>query len=263
MRAGVVQRVCRTRRLCWGRFEWSRGAAETRRPVWGFFPRLRVSAVLSVLGTLLCAEFATAQTADPPINRLEAAFSAGWLGGAGLGGADANLRTRTGGEYLLFTTASRVAAVPAIEARASYSLTRRYALEARFGFSRPRLRTSVSGDIEGVPEIEVEERFDQYTFEGAIVVMLPGLRFASLVPFASAGGGYLRQLHEGLTLIEEGVLYHVGGGVKHALFARQQGFLKGAGVRGDVRLNILTGGIELEEKPRLHVAALGGVFVTF
>jgi hypothetical protein len=212
---------------------------------------------------LLGADVAAAQTADPPIHRFEAAFSAGWLGGAGLGGADANLRTRTGGDYLLFSTDSRIAAAPAIEARASYSLTRRYTLEARFGFTRPRLRTSVSADVEGAPGIEIEERFDQYTFEGAIVVMLPGLRFASLLPFASAGSGYLRQLHEGLTLIEEGVAYHVGGGVTRSLFARQRGLFKAAGLRGDVRLYVLTGGIELEEKARPHVAALGGGFVRF
>jgi hypothetical protein len=207
---------------------------------------------------------ARAQAADDAVvRRPEAALSAGWLGGSGFGGADANLRTRTGGDYLLFTTDSRIASTPALEARISYALTRRFAVEGRFGFSRPDLRTSISGDVEGAPPIDVAERIDQYTFEGALVVTLPGLRFTSLVPFVSGGAGYLRQLHEGLTLVEEGVLYHLGGGVKHSLFARQRRFIKAAGFRGDVRLHVLTGGIELAESARTHVAALGGFFVTF
>jgi hypothetical protein len=218
-----------------------------------------------VLAMLVVPAVAAAQSslAEPPLHRVEAAFSAGWLAGTTLGAADANLRTRTGNDYLLFSTDSRFGGAPMLEARASYALTRRYTVEARAGFSRPELRTTISGDVEGAPGIDVTERIDQYTFEGALIVMLPGLRFASLEPFASGGAGYLRQLHEGQTLVEEGVVYHVGGGVKHALFARQQGLLKAAGFRGDLRWYVLTGGIDLDAGSRQHLAAIGGFFVTF
>ena len=247
----------------------NRGVAEPGRSRASLIPRYRVSAVCgrSVVAVALILSLvpvaALGQGTEPPLRRPEAAFSGGWLGGSGFGGADANLRTRTGGDYLLFTTDSRLASTPALEARVSYALTRRFAVEGRFGFSRPDLRTSISGDVEGAPPIDVAERIDQYTFEGALVVMLPGLRFTSLVPFVSGGAGYLRQLHEGRTLVEEGVLYHIGGGVKHSLFARQRRFIKAAGFRGDVRLHVVTGGIELAESARTHVAALGGFLVTF
>jgi hypothetical protein len=200
---------------------------------------------------------------EPPPRRLEAAFAAGWLGGGGLGAAAANLRTSGSGDYLLFTTDTRFAAAPMIEARVAYPLTSRYTIEGRFGFSRPELRTSISGDVENAPALRVAEPVDQYTFEGALVVMLSGLRFASLVPFASGGAGYLRQLHEGQTLVEEGVAYHVGGGVKRPLFARQRGLVKAAGVRGDARLYVFSHGVEFDGGARLQGSVLGSVFVTF
>jgi hypothetical protein len=205
-----------------------------------------------------------AQTAGEPLpGRPEASFSAGWRGGSSFGSADANLRTRTGGDYLLFSTDSRMVGAPALEARASYALTRRYALEGRFTASRPELHTSISADVEGAADLEVAEQVDHYTFEGALVVMVPALRVGPLLPFASVGAGYLRQLHEGLTLVEEGITYHVGGGARHTLFLRRQGALKSAGLRGDVRLNVLTGGIELGDGTRTHVSASGGFFVGF
>jgi hypothetical protein len=203
-------------------------------------------------------------TANPPdAGRFEAAFAVGWFGSAGLGDRDANLRTRTGGDYRLFGTESRFDAAPVIEARGGYALTPRYIVEGRVGISHPELSTSITGDAENAPDLTVAERIDQYTFEGALVALFPGLRFASFVPFASGGAGYLRQLHEGQTLVEEGVAYHLGGGVRRSLFARDGGWVRGAGIRVDARVYILTGGIELDDQPRAHPAVAGSFFVSF
>jgi hypothetical protein len=200
---------------------------------------------------------------ETPLRRIEAAFAGGWLSGAGLSDADANLRTRDGADYRLFSTDSRFVAAPVIEARVAYSLTRTYTVEGRFGFARPDLRTSISADVENAPPLSVSERIDQYTIEAALIVMLNGLRIASLVPFASGGVGYLRQLHEGQTLVEQGVVYHLGGGVKHLLFARTEGLLKAAGVRGDARVYLVNGGVALDDGVRPHAAVAAGFFVTF
>ena len=48
-----------------------------------------------------------------------------------------------------------------------------------------------------------------------------------LRPFVTAGGGYLRQLHEGLTVIEEGRVFYVGGGARYWIFARARGVPQG------------------------------------
>lgn len=217
--------------------------------------------VLVLIGT---PAFADAQTAsEPEVRRIEAAFAVGWLGGAGLGDRDANLRTRTGDDYRLFSTESRVDAAPGIEARGAYALTSRYVVEGRVAISHPNLSTSIAADAENAPALTVSERIDQYTFEGALVALFPGLRFASLVPFASGGAGYLRQLHEGQTLVEEGVAYHLGGGVRRSFFARDSGWVRGAGVRADLRVYILTDGIEFDGQARVHPAVSGSFYVGF
>jgi hypothetical protein len=82
-------------------------------------------------------------------------------------------------------------------------------------------------------------------------------------PFAVGGGGYLRQLHEGLMVTEEGHLFYFGGGARRMLMSRARGFLRGLGVRGDVRWNILSGGITVEDKTRNHISVSGSVFVVF
>ncbi len=234
-----------------------RGRRRTRPPARGWRAALAAAAVASCLAV---PSPAAAQTGDAP--GLEAAFAFGWIGGLSFGSADANLRTRTGDDYLLFTTDSRMGGAPAIEARASHGIGRRYAVEGRFGFARPELRTSISGDAEGAPELEVAEQIDQYTFEGALLVLFGGAG-RTVRPFVSAGAGYLRQLHEGQTLVEHGVVYHVGGGVRAPFFARQQGAITTAGVRADVRLNLHSGGAALADGLASKVSIAGGVFVGF
>jgi hypothetical protein len=206
---------------------------------------------------------ADAQVNDPVRHRPEVAIAGGWLAGAALGDGDANLRTREGDDSRLFSTSSRFAGAPGLELRVGLPLTRRYAVEGRVGFVHPEMRTAIAADAEGAPAVTVAERIDQYTVEGAVVMMLDGWSVGRLVPFASGGAGYLRQLHEGQTLVEEGIVYHAGGGVKHPLFARPNGWVRGAGLRGDVRLSVLTGGIDLDAGARTHASVSGSVYVTF
>lgn len=188
-------------------------------------------------------------------------MAVGWAGGPSFGTADAGLRTRTDDDYVLFSTESKMGAAPRIEARASYGLSRRYAVEGRFGFGRPEIRTAISADVEGAPDLDVAETIDEYTFEGALLVLFGGN--GGVRPFLSAGAGYLRQLHEGQTLVENGVVYHVGGGVRAPFFARQQGAVKSAGVRADARINLRSGGVALADGVTASPSIAGGVFVGF
>lgn len=200
---------------------------------------------------------------EPPAGRADVAIGAGWLGGAGLGDRDANLRTRDGGDYRLFSTSSRVAGAAALEARVGYGLTRRYRVEGRVSVSHPELRSSISADVEGAPDLEAAERVDQYAFEGALVVRFPEWRTSSFVPFLSGGAGYLRQLHEGQTLVEEGTAYHAGGGVTRVLFVRPSGWVRAVSLRGDARLHVFTGGIAFDDGARVHPSVSVSLEVTF
>ena len=94
--------------------------------------------------------------------------------------------------------------------------------------------------------------------------MLDELRIGPrLVPFVAVGGGYLRQLHEGQTLVEQGQVYSAGGGVKYWLMQRKAGTVRAAGLRGDARAYLLRSGFSFDDGARLHVAISGSVFVGF
>jgi hypothetical protein len=224
-------------------------------------------AVRVVLVIVCAAGSAFAQGADErPIRRPEVSIGGGWFGGAALGAADANLRANASPPQSMrvFSTSTRMAGAPTLQADVAFSFNRRWAVEGSVLRSNPDLRSSVSGDAEGAPALTVVERIDQYVIDARVVIMLDEVRLGRrTIPFATAGAGYLRQLHEGHTVIDEGRIYHVGGGLKHWLLARDSGLLKAAGVRLDARLYVLTSGITFDDNPRPQGAISGSAFVTF
>jgi hypothetical protein len=222
---------------------------------------------LLAIVAVLAAAPAVAQTPGAArIGRVEVDAGGGWLGGAHLGAVDANLRaaTATPTSFRLFSVDSRFAAAPTIHVKAGYSLSRRFGVEGGLTFSHPELRASISNDAEAAPPIAVAERIDQYGIDAGLVVMIRELAIGGrTLPFASGGAGYLRQLHEGQTVVEQGHFLYAGGGVKHWLLARERRFLNGAGLRLDARLYLMSGGIELEDRPRPHGAISGSIFLAF
>ena len=223
-----------------------------------------LAAIILLLGSF--APSASAQvTPVRPLRRLEVAGGVGVFSGGSLGTGDADIRANATSPtpFRLFSTDSALGRAPVVEARLSTALTRRYEIEGRFSFSRPELRTSISADAENAPGLTIVERVDQYQIDGALLVLFDEVRLGSAVPFASAGAGYLRQLHEGLTVIESGRVYHIGGGVKHWFLTRARGAVRAAGVRADARLYVLSGGIAVEDGPRPHVAVSASFFATF
>lgn len=223
--------------------------------------------VACVAMILAGAPHADAQvTEQRRVRRVEIDAGGGMLGGARLGSTDASLRANDPARrpYRLFSTESRVASAATFHVRAGVAFNRRIGVEGALMVSRPDIRTSASADVEGAPPITIAERVGQYGLDAGVVVMLSELGFGGrTLPFVTAGAGYLRQLHEGRTLVEQGRVYHAGGGVKHWLLARDRGFISAAGVRADARLYLMSGGIAFEDRPRPHAAISGSVFVTF
>ncbi len=222
---------------------------------------------LLVLTIVCAAATAQAQTAnDRPQPRVEIDIGGGMVGGAPLGSGDANILANnpTRQPFRIFSADTRMARAGALHARAGVALSRRVGVEGGVVLGHPEVRTSLSADVESAPSLTVVERIDQYFFEASVIVMFEEWRVGrGTVPFAAAGAGYLRQLHEGLTVVEQGHLYHVGGGVKHWLVARDRGRVRTAGLRADARLYVLARGVSLDEGPRPHAAISGSVFVGF
>jgi hypothetical protein len=221
----------------------------------------------AVLATVLLAwpVAAVAQSRPSGSGRIDVSVGGGLLSGATLGASAADLRANSTQPqpFRLFQTDIRFDRSSMVEVRAGYVISPRYIVEGRLGFGRPLLRASLTADAENAPAIDAVEQVDQYVIDVGIVVLLDRFRLGNAVPFATAGGGYLRQLHEGLTVVEEGSVAYFGGGARYPLTTRARGFLRSMGVRGDVRLNLLMDGIALEDGPRPRPAVSGSLYVVF
>lgn len=225
------------------------------------------SALALCLAFLAGAAAAEAQTVarTPVTGRLEVGIGAGILGSATLGERDANLRANstTRSAFQLFSTETGFPWAPVLDARARLALTNRYGIEGGLSFARPELQTSVSSDAEDAGALVVSERIDQYLLDAGLFVTLDELRLGPLQPVVSGGAGYLRQLHEGRTLVEQGRFLYAGFGVRHRFTTGARGLLKGTGLRADARLYIVDGGIRVDEAARAQGAVSGSFFVLF
>jgi len=220
--------------------------------------------VVTALGWTAGVLPSSAQSLSTPVGHVEVSAGVGLLGGATFGEQAASERAGgTGDPYRLFNTETELASSGAFEVRVGVPVTSRFTLEGRASRGRPELRTSISGDAEGAPSLTAVERVDQYLIDGGVVVRLNEWRIWGLVPFAAAGAGYLRELHEGQTLVEDGHLYYVGGGVTHWFFARSRGVVRAAGLRADVRMNLLSGGVFFNDTLRRQGTVFGSVAVVF
>jgi hypothetical protein len=215
----------------------------------------------------LFVAFVLTAAAQPPAAprgpRMELSVGAGFLGGSSLGAADADLRGRSNQPFQLFDTSSRIGVSVPLEVRLDFLLGPRYVVEIRGAWSRPELETSVSGDVEGAPELTVIERVDQYSLDLGLLVNLGRARSRTLVPFVSAGAGYAGAVHEGLTLLENGISVRGGGGFKYPLVTQRRGRIKGMGIRADVAVIVLTGGLAGENDTARQVATSGALYLTF
>lgn len=206
---------------------------------------------------------APAAQRPPRDPRMELSAGAGFLGGSGLGTAGADLRGRSNQPFQLFDTSSRIGGSVPLEVRLGFLLGPRYVFEIRGAWSRPELETSVTGDFEGAPPVSLVERVDQYSLDLGLLVNLRQVRSGSLVPFISGGAGYVGAVHEGLTLLESGISFRGGGGVKYPLVMQRQGRIKGAGIRADAALIVMTSGLAAESDATRQLAATGSVYFSF
>ena len=154
-------------------------------------------------------------------------------------------------ESTLFRAASSIGTGAGLEGRVAFNITRALAVEGGFVWTRATLESRITSDVEGVPNVTVAQDLDTYFVEASAVWHLNALSFAGgrALPFVAGGAGYLRQLDDEqmLTREEAGQVYHAGGGVKYFFMLRRRGFIRGLGLRGDARLYVRSGGIELDQ----------------
>lgn len=115
--------------------------------------------------------------------------------------------------------------------------------EAAFGYNNARLVTRITGDTEGGADTTAHAPVRQFLMEAGLLVEAPALRTGPMVPFASGGAGYLRQLYDGRTLVETGHASYFGGGVFLEHTPARAGVVKATGLRVDVRAMRLRDGV--------------------
>ena len=222
--------------------------------------------LMLVIVPTLDARAARAQSpAAPQPGRFEVAIGSLWTGHQALGSNDANETTSAGGSLTLFSTSSDLASAAGLEGRVGVRLRRRLEADVEASYARPPLRIAISNDFESAAPATATETIRQFTI-GAGVVWYPPYRVrrgSRVAPFAMAGGGYLRQLHESAILLETGRFYQFGGGVKYLLASRPTRPLKGLGARLDVRALVRSKGIAFDGGHYTSTAIGASLFVRF
>lgn len=214
-------------------------------------------------GAALLPAPARAQRADPPPFRVELGVGVEWIGRQPLGDIAATETTGAGAKQTLFTASSELAAAGGFTGRAGVRLGRSLALEAEGSYLKPQLRIALSGDSEGAAAVTAAETLEQFTIGGAVLWYLPVRRMPRVTPFATAGGGYLRQLHEAATLAETGRYYQFGGGVSFLLVPGRRYHTKGMGARVDARAVVRSRGVAFDGGSQTSPAAGASLFVRF
>jgi hypothetical protein len=218
---------------------------------------------LLVMALLFFPRLAVAQGTGS-IHRLEVSAGGGYFTGTSFGNATATLRAngQVPQPYSLFTTESVLTGSLAGDLTLGTRINRRWSVEGHFGYSRPSLETSVGEDAEGATAVTVIERIDQFVIDAGVLFRIDEMRVKRLTPYAAGGAGYLRQLHEGYALIDQGHLYHLGGGVARDLITRTHGIVRAAGLRADARMYFLSGGV-VNDRTARHGSFTASLLVRF
>jgi hypothetical protein len=220
---------------------------------------LRRSAGCILLGLWIGAGTQLAAQESEVRGRFELSAGGGWTTATSGGSRDATLTTSSEGELTLFETRSEIGASPSWHAALGIRLSPTFQAEVSASYGTPELSTRVTADFEGAEDITVVEQLTQYVFQAGLVQHLPGLQFARVLPFASAGAGLLRVLHEEGTLAETGATFYFGGGVTVPLTTSSSG-LKMLGVRAEARGVGRREGAAFDKRVRV-AAALGASLV--
>jgi opacity protein-like surface antigen len=209
--------------------------------------RRRGRALAAAVALLTLPAVAAAQ-ARPGKGSVEVAGGITYVGGYSFDERTAEQTANTGSTgapFDFFTTDSEIKPVVGYRVRLGYFLSPSLSIEGGLRFAKPVYEVRITDDFENAPDSTAEEDLSQYLFDGSLVYHFGSGSGSRAAPFVYGGAGYLRELHEGETLVEEGVEYHAGGGIKVWL---------GSGrfaIRGDVGVSFRDGGFDLEDKSRV------------
>ena len=213
----------------------------------------------SILGIGLAAAIVTGAPRAANAQSFEVTGGVLRSGGYDAGSALATLTSNpsTGTTPLTeFQTDSQVLGATGLDAHVGFHVARRVFAEATFQYSRPILRTHITGDFESAAPVDADDKTSSYLVGGSVLYHFGDGR---VVPFVEGGGGYLRQLHEGNTELLTGAELHAGGGLKYWLGTRTHRY----GLRVDALASSRTKSIAFEQKRRVVLSFAAGLAYLF
>jgi hypothetical protein len=218
-------------------------------------------AALAIAIAIASTRGVSAQTSAA--GRVEASIGAIWIGHQALGEIAANETTSTGAPFRIFTASSDLAAAAGFDGRIAVRVLRSLEAALDASYTKPQLKTTLANDIENAPPVTAIETMQQAMVGGSVNWYPPIGATSRLAPFVTAGGGYLRQVHEAGTLLQTGHYYQFGGGVKYLLFSHPGAHVKGLGLRVDARAVLRAKGIAFDDKMHAAPAIGAAAFVRF
>lgn len=183
-------------------------------------------------------------TAAAQTRKIEVTVGAAVSGASSAGSTRAELLDPAGSPVTLFTATHRTTPGLGVDAGLMYRLRERLAVEISGSWIRPDLETKISDDFEGAADTSVALGMHRFSAEVAAVRHFS--RRGAAEPYVRAGAGWFRELTTDRTFVDDGVAGHVGVGAKYWV-REQAGWLGHIAIRGDVRLAVRRGGIELGE----------------
>jgi hypothetical protein len=218
-----------------------------------------VAGVVVALGS---AGEAAAQQAEPA--RFEVSGGVRYTFELPFDAVEAEETSASGGRYRLFSSATTLEPLTSFEARVGFQLTTMLQAGVTGSYGVSSMATRLTSDVENIPDLTAREDLTRWSVGGDLLAELTGWRIgASTVPFLIAGVGYVRELHEGRTLTEDGRFYDFGGGV-NILFRDSPGVgLKRMGVRADARAHARSGGASFGDRVRVAPAISAAFFAGF
>lgn len=157
-----------------------------------------------------------------------------------------NPSTGTGG-FDLFQSDPSLTTAFGVQARIGVYVSSRIAIEGGVQYSRPKIEVRLSGDFEDAETTTASEDVTSYLFTGSVLYHF-GKATGQLRPFVAAGGGHVRDVHDGNGVVDTGAEFHAGGGFKWWL---TKGRGSKIGLRADILASIRNGGIGTEDGRRV------------
>jgi hypothetical protein len=182
-----------------------------------------------------------------------------WLTGVTFNDVNANETAFGGATRLVFRTSTKLEQAVCPEAKVVVGLTSTIDAEGAVAFGRTHLSTSITIDPEA-PSATVSTPLTLYLLQGGVAAHLARWQRGRAAPFASGGIGYLRQLHDGHALVQNGKSWYVGGGLRYPLKGGTARGLNSAALRLELRATILPGGSTVDGATHVLPTVIAGVF---